>query len=489
MKRLPTDLTSDLQGAIAAARAFAVHHFLISLDEAAMWRRVEASRAHHAGGGGPRPLEGVLVAIKDQFDVEGALTTCGTTFCPGRAAADAEAVARLRAAGALIFGKANMHELALGPTGQVVTLVSLLAGLALVLGAVGVYGVISHFVVRRSRDFGIRLALGQQPLLVIRQVVGRGVGLVALGAAVGLGAAFGVSRLLASLLYGVRPNDPLALGGAVAVLYYGSTLRTTALEGMLDFYVLLDRTSAWPGSRLAALANRLLPPNVGYVEGVFGGVALRAKFALVSMAQFEARVAGRSIDTTMWARFCQPCRCAWQRSAADQQRVVAAVRDATLTAASWAAALGPAQGTPQDYWAALFARTYVAELRVETGDRSQGIVAADGERYGALLPLAWDVAGIHYESLADGTLHPELDGRSRRRQAQQWARRQRWGKPLNILRLCKAAFTFDGGADYVVWKIERHRGVRLELSPWQRRFPLLAAPGIYWQLRRRGIIR
>jgi len=41
----------------------------------------------------------------------------------------------------------------------------------------------------------------------------------------------------------------------------------------------------------------------------------------------------------------------------------------------------------------------------------------------------------------------------------------------------------------VVWKIERHRGVRLQLSPWQRRFPLLAAPGIYWQLRRRGILR
>jgi ABC-type antimicrobial peptide transport system permease subunit len=96
--------------------------------------------------------------------------------------------------------------------------VSLLAGLALVLGAVGVYGVISHFVVRRSRDFGIRLALGQQPLLVIRQVVGRGLALVAIGAALGLGAAFGTSRWLASLLYEVQPTDPLAMAGAVAVL-------------------------------------------------------------------------------------------------------------------------------------------------------------------------------------------------------------------------------------------------------------------------------
>jgi predicted permease len=112
----------------------------------------------------------------------------------------------------------HIVDLALGPTAQVVNLVALLAGLALVLGAVGIYGVISHFVTRRSRDFGIRLALGQQPLMVIRQVVGRGLVLVAIGAAVGLAAALGVSRWLASLLYEVRPTDPLAMAGAVAVL-------------------------------------------------------------------------------------------------------------------------------------------------------------------------------------------------------------------------------------------------------------------------------
>jgi putative ABC transport system permease protein len=112
----------------------------------------------------------------------------------------------------------NILDLALGPTGRVVTLVSLLAGLALLLGAVGVYGVISHYVVRRSREYGIRIALGQQPLLVVRQVVGRGVGLVALGSAIGVAAAIGASRMLASLLYGVQPTDPLAMAGAVAVL-------------------------------------------------------------------------------------------------------------------------------------------------------------------------------------------------------------------------------------------------------------------------------
>ena len=111
-----------------------------------------------------------------------------------------------------------VFDRSVGAAGQIVTLLTLLAGLALVLGAVGVYGVISHYVMRRSRDYGICIALGQPPPQVVRQVVGRGVGLVAVGSAIGVLAALGVTRVLSSLLYGVQATDPLALGAAVAVL-------------------------------------------------------------------------------------------------------------------------------------------------------------------------------------------------------------------------------------------------------------------------------
>ncbi|HEV3484957.1 MAG TPA: FtsX-like permease family protein, partial [Vicinamibacterales bacterium] len=112
----------------------------------------------------------------------------------------------------------HLFELAVGPAGQVVTLLSLLAGLALALGAVGVYGVISHYVTRRSKEYGIRIALGQAPSHVVRQVVGVGATLVAIGSAIGLVAAAFATRLLGSLLYGVQATDPLALAGAVVVL-------------------------------------------------------------------------------------------------------------------------------------------------------------------------------------------------------------------------------------------------------------------------------
>jgi predicted permease len=112
----------------------------------------------------------------------------------------------------------TVFDMAMGAAGQVVTLLTLLAGLALVLGAVGVYGAISHYVTRRARDYGIQIALGQQPGRVISQVVSRGVGLVAIGSVIGVAAALALTRVLSSMLYGVQSTDPLALGGAVLLL-------------------------------------------------------------------------------------------------------------------------------------------------------------------------------------------------------------------------------------------------------------------------------
>jgi hypothetical protein len=63
------------------------------------------------------------------------------------------------------------------------------------------------------------------------------------------------------------------------------------------------------------------------------------------------------------------------------------------------------------------------------------------------------------------------------------------GKALNLLRLVKAAFTFVDGPRYLVWKIERHTGAKLALTPWQLRHPVLAGPVLLFRLWRRGLVR
>ena len=68
------------------------------------------------------------------------------------------------------------------------------------------------------------------------------------------------------------------------------------------------------------------------------------------------------------------------------------------------------------------------------------------------------------------------------RHGEWWAKRRRMGKPLNLLRLVKASTTFEGAARYAAWKIERHTGLPLEVTPLNERFPLLAAPRVLWAL-------
>ncbi|MCE9660995.1 MAG: hypothetical protein K8R60_20900 [Burkholderiales bacterium] len=274
-----------------------------------------------------------------------------------------------------------------------------------------------------------------------------------------------------------------------AVLFYGSALRDDALDGVLDFYVLTDRPIAWPGSRLTALAGRLIPPNVGYLETAIDGVTLRTKYAVMTLAQFRHAMAKERIDTTLWARFSQPVACIHARGETEARQVRAAVTEAVVTAARWAAALGPVRGTAADFWRGLFQRTYAVELRVERSARADDLVARDAARYSRLLPAAWEAAGLAFSSNADGVLAPTLNAEDRAAAERRWRRRRLLARPLNLLRLFKAASTFDNAIDYVAWKVERHSGYRIEPTEFQRRHPLLAAPSLYLKLRARGVLR
>ena len=112
---------------------------------------------------------------------------------------------------------------ALAPRRFSLLLVGSFAGLALLLSAIGIFGMIAYAVSQRTHEFGLRMALGAQPQEVLRLVLGDGFKIVATGVFIGIGASFVLTRFMRSLLYAVDPNDPLTLA-VIAVLFALVTL-------------------------------------------------------------------------------------------------------------------------------------------------------------------------------------------------------------------------------------------------------------------------
>lgn len=288
-------------------------------------------------------------------------------------------------------------------------------------------------------------------------------------------------RIAQRLAVPVRPEvaafaERLArAAGAQAALFYGSNLRTGELEGVLDFYLLT------PGEQVERIW-----PRVSYHEWETGGTVLRAKVATMALATFERACRGESRDTTIWTRFVQPSALVWQADESVGPRLTSAMEQAARTAARLAAALGPERGRAQDYWRALFRATYQAEFRVEKPGRESSILEVNAAHFDGLLPLALEAEGITFAQEGEA-LAPRLSPAMRTHILRWWASRRRLGKPLNLLRLVKATTTFEGAARYAAWKIERHTGVAVEVTPWRERHPLLAAPGVMarvWRARK-----
>jgi len=294
-----------------------------------------------------------------------------------------------------------------------------------------------------------------------------------------------------------RPVDPAvgAMGAAIAarhdgarvVLYYGSTLREARLDGlMLDFYLIVADYERAFDARWMARANRLLPPNVFPFE--HGGLV--AKYAVLSEADFARLASPSTRSVSVWARFAQPARLVWSADVAAADTAVDSVARAAPTLLEAARPCLPDTVDPLDLWRRAFALTYAAELRAERQGRAGSVVDAEPERYRAFTLPALSAAGLTAH-VVDGQLvfDRPLSAAEHAQGEHAWRRRRREGKTLTLLRLAKASATYAGGIDYLAWKISRHSGQKVEIRPWQRRWPILGALSLLPRLIMKGAVR
>jgi hypothetical protein len=252
--------------------------------------------------------------------------------------------------------------------------------------------------------------------------------------------------------------------GAIAILAYGSCLRGVAVsDTLMDFYILTEKLGDVSPNAVSRIACALVPPNVYYAE--LNG-KLRCKYAVLPLSLFAEWNTPRTRNPYFWARFSQPSALIYFRDNKTKADLVAAIATAVQTSFANARSLTSSQDVLA-IWTAGFNATYATEFRSEKPGRAAQIVATYPDYYERAAAL-----------MASET--PLYANQSLRRLA---------GKLWSAARLVKAAFTFQGGADYIVWKIERHSGKKIVLTDWQKRHPVIAGFMLLGPLLRSGAVR
>jgi hypothetical protein len=284
-----------------------------------------------------------------------------------------------------------------------------------------------------------------------------------------------LQSILAPRLKEAVPNAVTAMAdhvhglhkGVSAVLAYGSALRDSQpADTLIDLYVLTENFEGVSTNPFSRLGCRLVPPNVHYAEMTHQGQTYRAKYAALPLAQLDAKIRSNVSNPYFWARFAQPMRLVWCKDKEAEAKILSTIAHACETACANAAGTSPS-ASPSHQWANLFRETYGTELRPESADRAAVIVDADRK---------------YYESLSATLIHVTTIEPN-------WPLRRVGGKALSVIRLIKASLTFQGGADYIAWKIKRHSGVEIQVTDFQRRHPLIAGLLLLPQLLRKGAVR
>lgn len=283
-----------------------------------------------------------------------------------------------------------------------------------------------------------------------------------------------------------------------AILFYGSCLRKGTLEGVLDFYVLVDDYRAAYRRRLPRILSRIFPPNVFYLEWEAEPGTLRAKYAVITLRDFERGVRPACLHAYLWARFAQPALLAYVRDTRARRRVVGALAQAVVTLVQRLGVFLPAQDGVQRFdaaalWHEAFRRTYGAELRAESAETVRSVYHANPSRYDGAAAEA--LAVLHRQGWLDALeasgsqFTVALPPRRIRQARRAWHLRRPLAKLIATGRLIKTAFTFDDWAPYVKFKLERHTGQPIPLTPRQRRHPFLFFTPVILRLLLRGDLR
>lgn len=274
------------------------------------------------------------------------------------------------------------------------------------------------------------------------------------------------------------------------IILYGSCLRSNEFENkIIDLYLIVDNYRHAYKEKHLSFLNGFLPPNVFYIEITHGDKIIRAKYSVISMQDFTTGILSW-FHSYLWARFAQPVRILFTRNDNCRTRLHDILACSVLNFLRVSLPLLE-QGTvdAEKIWINALTYAYTAELRPERENRAKQLTYLNMGDYTRLTSYAAPALADLISPEPRGYYRVLYDTGRRRHALRQWRLRRWQGRVLSVLRLIKATFTFRDCINYAAWKIQRHTGVSIKVTPEMQRHPVLMGSTVLWQLVRRGILR
>ena len=224
----------------------------------------------------------------------------------------------------------------------------------------------------------------------------------------------------------------------------------------------------------------MLAPNVYNMTVLQGEETIATKYATVSAEVFEKSIC-HDFHPYFWARFAQPSEILYARNEHIRTELAELFNIATKRLITNVLPLLPKAFSINELWEKAFELTYRCELRSES-ENTPKILAENMHQISNF--LAKD-CGLEF---SDDVIYRAGNDSSRSTKIF-WIFRTLVGKSLSALRLFKALFTFENPLDYLVWKIERHTGIRETPTDLQRKYPILFSWTLLWKIFKRGGFR
>lgn len=278
----------------------------------------------------------------------------------------------------------------------------------------------------------------------------------------------------------------------LAVILYGSCLHPSTRKptSSHDFYIVLDTYKSALPDFFHALLNRILPPNVYYIQLKEGDKILEAKYNTISLRDLERETSLSAGSLFTLGRFGKRLGLLYLKPGYED-RIIDSIYNAVLTNTYLALTMMDREFTLDEFILFLLSLSYAGEVRIERDTKIQELFSAFQDYYRYVYGRALAEFAVHTKAVVGGEPCYRLNFSEdeiavRRKMTEKFIRKSR---RMSVLRWPKSIYTFGNYVDYLILKVERSKGIKIELTPLERKFPLIFGWRHFFRLLRKGMIK